>query len=693
VIDLVSLWSHLLAACLYGALAMWQLRRWRSEPRRRPLVTAFAAVSVGSIFMALLGPFHFLSQLADCARHLAFLAFMYGVIGGGAGEPGQRPVKALYAVVAAVIALQIVLAGLLPRFAHEPAVIAALLSTSQMIGLTIAAGALVLVHNVYGQAAPQSRAAIRLPMGALAVMWFYDLHLYTVAYLSRELPMELYAMRGAVLALLVVLFSLAMRRSAPVKVQLSRAATFQSLSVLAILAYLIVMMSASRAVELVGGDWLQIAEVALLVAMSGVAMVLLASAKARRWGSVMLQKHLFQHRYDYREEWLRFTNTVGGDAAPIGERVAKAMADIAGSPAGLVLLRSSDDRLVPGEGWNWPATPDTAGEPCAELIGLLEESALVLDLGAVDTGRATAPDGRSAPVPAGVGSLRGAWAGIPLIHCGRLQGLVVIAHPPLKRALDWEDYDLFRAAGRQAASYLAEARSLEALAEARRFDEFNRRFAFILHDVKNLVSQLSLVARNAERHADNPEFRADMVATLQSSVRKMNDLLARLAPGAKPRSGISPRAVTIQPVLAAVAEAKRRAHPVALSGDARLAAVADPAALEQAVAHLVQNAIDASPPDTPVTVSFAASGNELRIQVKDQGCGMSADFIAGRLFLPFASTKEGGFGIGAHEARALIEAMDGRLDVRSRLGAGSCFTIRLPRAEPVSLTKTERMSA
>jgi signal transduction histidine kinase len=72
---------------------------------------------------------------------------------------------------------------------------------------------------------------------------------------------------------------------------------------------------------------------------------------------------------------------------------------------------------------------------------------------------------------------------------------------------------------------------------------------------------------------------------------------------------------------------------------------------------------------------------------------MSADFIAGRLFLPFASTKDGGFGIGAHEARALIEAMDGRLDVRSRPGAGSCFTIRLPRAEPISLNKKERMSA
>src|SRR4029077_4841359 len=125
--------------------------------------------------------------------------------------------------------------------------------------------------------------------------------------------------------------------------------------------------------------------------------------------------------------------------------------------------------------------------------------------------------------------LETAWAGIPLSHEGRLAGIVILGHPAIRPRLDWEDFDLFRTAGIQAASYIAEARSQQALANAQRFDEFNRRFAFIMHDIKNLVSQLSLVARNAERHADNPEFRADMIATLQSSVRKMNDLLARLA--------------------------------------------------------------------------------------------------------------------------------------------------------------------
>ena len=60
---------------------------------------------------------------------------------------------------------------------------------------------------------------------------------------------------------------------------------------------------------------------------------------------------------------------------------------------------------------------------------------------------------------------------------------------------------------------------------------------------------------------------------------------------------------------------------------------------------------------------------------------MSAEFIRTRLFQPFASTKESGFGIGAYEARALIAAMGGRLEVESRDGEGTRFTLFLPGAE------------
>src|SRR3546814_20571900 len=119
--------------------------------------------------------------------------------------------------------------------------------------------------------------------------------------------------------------------------QMSRAATFQSLSVLMILAYLILMMSATQAIEVIGGEWVRIGQISLIFAMSVVALVLLPSGKARPWLRVMLAKHFFEHRYDYRAEWLLFHRPVcrgGIDAAPLGDRAVQALADLPGPPGG-----------------------------------------------------------------------------------------------------------------------------------------------------------------------------------------------------------------------------------------------------------------------------------------------------------------------------------------------------------------------
>lgn len=689
----VSLWSHLLAAALYGALAVFQLRRWNGDPRNRPLISAFAAMSVWTIFLALLGSYNLLAQLAESGRNLAFLAFMYGLMTGAGEAGGQRGLKSIFAAVAAVIGLQMVVGGVMPQFAHAPLIFEALASTSQIIGLTIAAGALILVHNIYGLAAPDSRSALRFPMLALAAMWAFDLHLYTVDYFTRGPATDLFALRGLVLAGLAPLFALGVR-NASWKIQISRVATFQSLSIVAILAYLIAMMLAARAMEIVGGDWARVGQVGIVFVMTLAALVLLPSAKLRAWLRVTLAKHLFEHRYDYRQEWLRFTDTVGrksDEAAPLEERVVKALADIGGSPGGLLLLADEHRRLSPAGRWNWTGDMPGASEEAEELFRHVEQEAFVLDFEAIRDGLLVRGEARIR-VPAWLAGMERAWAGIPLSHEGRLAGIVILGHPSVRRRLDWEDFDLFRTAGIQAASYIAEARSQQALADAQRFDEFNRRFAFILHDIKNLVSQLSLVARNAERHAENPEFRADMIATLQNSVRKMNDLLARLSPGGT-RESEPPRAVEVGPLIEAVAAAKSRAHPVRPISAPGLVAMADPPGLEQALSHLVQNAIEASRPNDPVVVRCFESGGDIAIEVVDRGHGMSAEFIRARLFQPFVSTKESGFGIGAYEARALILAMGGRLEVESRAGDGTRFILFLAGAENRAVPFPERMRA
>lgn len=302
----------------------------------------------------------------------------------------------------------------------------------------------------------------------------------------------------------------------------------------------------------------------------------------------------------------------------------------------------------------------------------------IIELDGIRNGWAR-PEDRT-PVPQWMLDEQDAWVGIPLVHKDKAIGLVLLAAAEYRRPLDWEDFDLLRTAGRQAASSLAEAQSQRALANAQRFEEFNRRFAFILHDIKNLVSQLSLLTRNAERHAGNAEFRVDMIATLKGSIGKMNDLLARLSPQASARPHRI-EAKPLQDILSQAIASRRTNHEIRLLGDCSRWAKVDAIGLEQAVGHLLQNAIEASPAGEPVTVRVGRAGDEVTITVSDKGAGMDAEFVRDRLFQPFASTKANGFGIGAFEAQALVTAMGGRISVESRPGRGTHFTIHVAAAE------------
>ena len=666
---LIAFWSHALAAALFAALTLWRLVVAARQPLQRLLAGAFAMTACWA-WLAAVTPGEPIVGYAESARNLLWISMLYSV--SAAPEERERGLKLVYAAVAGAIGMQLIGATL--EFIRPNG---ALAQTGLLLRITTAAGALVLVHNVYAQAAPASRSHIRSATLGLALLWGYDLNLYTVAYLGSSGADRLIEWRGLAVALAAPMFALATRDESGWRIRVSRAATFQSLSLLAICAYFALMAIVATELRGSGVDWSAALLVALLAVMTVGAMVVLPSARARGWVKVKVAKHLFEHRYDYRAEWLRFTETLGrdgADAPPLGERIVQAFADVVDAPGGLLLVGDGGSPVIAAN-WNWPGESPSA-ECMAEsgvLWNAMEESGRIAEFEARDA---------VLPVPNWMIEQESIWAGVPLLHQQRLVGLVILAAPEYRRPLDWEDFDLLRTAGRQAASSLAEAMGQEALANAQRFEEFNRRFAFILHDIKNLVSQLSLVARNAERHADNPDFRADMIATLQSSVGKMNDLLARLAP----RSGARVQRIEahrVRAVLTAAIAATRRDRDVRLECDADVAAMADPGALEQAVGHLLRNAVDASS-GTPVNVNVTVSPDErfVAIAISDDGVGMDADFIRNRLFQPFASSKPGGFGIGAFEARSLIVAMGGRIAVESQPGRGTTFTITLPAAEP-----------
>ncbi len=669
---LIAFVGHTLAALFFGLVAAFEARQPQRDARRWALITACAATALWATAAASVGGDTPLSALAETVRNLAWLGFMLLLYRQGEAR-SSRPLTPVFGALAFVLLAQAALVYLPTLIAHRPNAVGAIMMAGFVMRMIFAAGALLVVHNIYAAADAPARRSLALVMGALATLWAYDLNLYTLSYIAHEWLTALADARGWVVAGLAPVVALAARRNRHWRITLSRKVAFRSLPVAAAAIYILLALAASALFEAIGAADAQFVQVSFLILAAIAAVVVLPSPRARAWIRVMAAKHLFAHRFDYRVEWLRFTATIGrpGDSpAPLQTRVIKAIADIVEAPAGLLLL-SEVDGLAAKASWN-RSTDVPLTSP--KLVGLLETGRII----ALDELRADNAD------PAEVGAVaewiladRDAWAIVPLIHFERFAGAVLLDRPAVARTLDWEDFDLLRVVGRQVASYLAEAQGQIALSEAQRFEEFNRRFAFIMHDIKNLVSQLSLVARNAERHADKPEFRTDMIATLNSSTARMNDLLAKLSQHHKARPE-EPRAIGVANVVNAVALAKRKHHPVVVAGDARLLAVTDPVRLEAALAHIVQNAIDASAALEPVTIVMQQVGDEATIEVQDQGVGMSADFIAGQLFRPFTSTKDNGFGIGAYEARALIAAMGGRLTVRSAPGAGSTFTICLP---------------
>ncbi|MEO6433514.1 MAG: XrtA/PEP-CTERM system histidine kinase PrsK [Sphingomicrobium sp.] len=673
---LIALWGHGIAAVLFAALLLWRVLDPVRQPGQRLLLGAFAMTAAWA-WLAAIEPGSGLARFAETFRNLFWVAMLYSL--STESEEPQRGLRLVYGAVAAVIGFQL----MVTLFAvTSPSV--ALTQTSSLLRLTTAAGALVLVHNLYGQAAPASRSHIRYAMLGLAAMWFYDLNYYTVRYLRADAVTSLADWRGIAIALTAPFFALAAREEEGWRFRMSRAASFQSLSLFAICGYFLLMAIVASALGETSVDWGSGILIVMLAAMTVGLMVLLPSARARGWLKVKLAKHLFEHRYDYRIEWLRFAATLGRagpDAPPLGKRVIKAFADIVESPGGLLLV---GDGMAPPEiaaEWNWPGNPPSASK-LAEALAMwrsIEASRRVIELDGLRGGWASEAD-RAVQVPAWLIGDEMAWTAVPLAHNDRLIGMVLLATPDYRRPLDWEDFDLLRTAGRQAASALAEALGQEALANAQRFEEFNRRFAFILHDIKNLVSQLGLLSRNAERHADNPDFRADMVATLKSSVTKMNDLLERLAPHAQAR--IKPSsAQPLGPILVAATAGRSASRDIRLEGSLEAWVEVDAAALEQALGHLIQNACDASDPGQPIVIGVAARGSMTDIAVTDCGTGMDSDFIRHRLYQPFASSKDNGFGIGAFEARSLVLAMGGAIEVDSRPGKGTTFTVTVPAAE------------
>lgn len=704
----IGLVSHLMAALGFAALGLvLAIRRrptgFRLSVALASFITAFWAA--GHVYATRYGFADpgTLNQL-ETLRTAAWIAVLVVLQRRSLGLD-ERPTSIFVValLLGFVIALQVALAMLFdvggisaPRAEHSQA--ALLFVTTRLL---VAISGLVLLHNLYINARQSDGWSFRLFAVALGVIFAYDLNLYTLQFLLGEINPQLVEIRGAVNALAVPLLFLAFRTDGETgRFHLSRQAAFHTVSFSMIGLYLIVMSMLAYGLKMTGGDWGQLLQVTFLATTIIAGALVVLSPRFRAELKVRIARNFYRYRYDYRVEWLRFIETI--DAAtdgqsgqqPIRERLIEAVAAVLDCPGGALLEPSEAGGFESTARWRWRALQVPRIAEGSAFTLFLGDSFRIVDFDALRAeagseggrGRREGSHG-SLTLPDWARDDQSIWLAVPLTHREKLTGILILQRSLAIRDLNWEDFDLLRTLGRQGASYLAEAETQARLDEAKTFDEFNRRFAFVMHDLKNVVSQLGLVARNAERHADKPEFRADMVATLNSSVTKMTDLLALLG-----RQGESQAAaqtsgqvsaegdVDLARIATMVTAALRRQHPaIELEGaEASLFISGDADRIEAMITHLVQNAIDASAPDIAISLTLQRAAKTVQFSIVDRGHGMSSAFMRDELFKPFRSTKDGGFGIGAFEAREIVRAHGGRLEVSSKPGEGSRFVITLP---------------
>lgn len=538
---------------------------------------------------------------------------------------------------------------------------------------------LLLVEQVFRNQAEQNRWGAKPLCLGLGVIFLFDIYLFSQALMFGSFDSDALAARSLVHAVAVPLLLMASSRSQRwlTKVQVSKTAAFYSASLLLIGLYLLFIAAVGYYVRFFGGTWGGALQVALLFAALVLLLVLVFSGAMRARLRVFLGKNFFSYRYDYRLEWLRFTAMLSTKSAPqeVGALVVRGLANMVECSAGSLWFKAlGDDQFVQSATWNLPDLPvrEPVDSPFSRLMG---ERDWIVDLGATRAGNGAAEE--AALVPSWLGELPGAWLAVPLLVGDDMLGFVVLAKPRTDVALDWEVRDLLKTAARQAAGFLAQMHATEALLEARKFDAFNKMSAFVVHDLKNIITQLSLMMKNAERHRDNPEFQADMLMTVDSSLEKMRQMMLQLREGEKPAGTAS--GVELAPILQRIeGAARQRGRQLQIQLEDKVATRGHAQRLERVIGHVVQNALDATPNSGSVWVRLAQASGRVLVEVGDTGAGMSPEFIQHRLFRPFNSTKASGMGIGSYESFQYIKELGGSIDVKSELGQGTVVTLLMP---------------
>ncbi|MBT8126655.1 MAG: PEP-CTERM system histidine kinase PrsK [Gammaproteobacteria bacterium] len=674
--------SHTVSAFVYlvfFAVLLTDKHRGRTKQLLLASALASAVWSVSIAAQSLMNSYYPGSHIFEVIKNLTWLLFILSMLtaaysqGVSVAQTRRGLIRTGLIVVAV---LTIMLYGLLQislRTENETGMMIVLM-------LLFAVTGIVLVEQLYRNVPAEQRWAIKYLCIGLMGSYIYNFYMYSDALLYQRIDPVLWQTRGFVEAVLVPLIAVSVSKDPLWSPEffISRRVVFHTTTLLASAVYLLIMGIAGYYVKEFGGSWGPVVQAFLLFFTIIVLVLVLTSRRTRAKLKVFVSKHFYPYKYDYREEWLRFIRTISFGDEHLYRKTIKSIAQIIDSPGGMLWLRQERGFFKCVDAWQMPLLKvrEPAGGSMARFI---EDHEFVVCVDELNTEPEVYSRVGKLELPTWVNELS-PWLIVPLIHINKLIGFVVLERSEIRRLnFNWEDSDLLKTAARQVASYLEQQKASIALAEARQFEQFNKISTYIVHDIKNLVAQLSLIMTNAEKHKHNPLFMEDVIGTVGNTVNKMNKMLEIVS--SKSSSTKSSR-IDLIPLLEELVRMRQQTEfkpvPVLACETDTCYVKADKVRLLSTFGHLVQNAQDATPDHGDIRITQSVEDGQVVLKFSDTGHGMDQAFIETQLFKPFKSTKGEGMGIGVYETKQIILALGGSIDVHSTPGKGTCFRIKLP---------------
>ena len=536
---------------------------------------------------------------------------------------------------------------------------------------------LMLVEQLYRNTPKTNQWRINYLCISAGAIFIYDFFVFSNALLTLSIDYEFWSARGIVNVLIIPVLVVASVRNpalAP-NLHISRQFVFHSTTLLGAGIYLLLMSLAGFYIKESSGEWGKLLQASFLFAALLLLSVLFFSssiqARVKRYLS-----YSFRNKYDYRNEWNRFSRTLLmlDPEVSLYVRALIAISQIVNS-SGASLWLKDNHQYVYRAFWKIKVEEDEPERESSELIRMIHEKRTLFTrqefMESLD---------ESANNQHWFLQNKNSWLIIPLWLNEELFGFIHLNSPIIDTQLDIEDLDLLNTVAHHVALSLFLKQADTELQQAQRFRDINQMTAFLMHDLKTVLSQLSLLVENAREHKNNPQFIDDMINTVEHTTSKMQRLMQQLKePEKKPEK----TSVNLIDVVNSILDTFRHHHiqPLLLNNlDFEPMLQAEKEELYSAIKHIVQNAVESIDKTGEVNIRLESENEqEISISISDTGKGMTQEFIAERLFRPFDSTKGvSGMGVGVYQSREYFRSLEGDLVVSSQPGQGTEFTITLP---------------